>query len=109
VIHATACGLPSDQAAITPEALHRWIVQHAPPDADAIVVGGNGFRAVGAVAATEAVLDRPVLTANQVLLWSALRAADTTVRLDHHGRIFQTDARTRTETARRRKPMPSGL
>jgi maleate isomerase len=92
VIHATACDLPSDQTAITPEALHHWIVQHAPADADAIVVGGNGFRAVGAIAAIEADLGRPVLTANQVLLWSALGAADATVRLDHYGRIFAADA-----------------
>ena len=32
VVAATACGLPSDQTAITPDALHRWIVAHAPAD-----------------------------------------------------------------------------
>jgi maleate isomerase len=88
VIHAMACDLPSDQRAITPETLHRSIVQHTPADADAIVVGGNGFRAVGAIAAIEADLGRPVLTANQALLWSALRAANATARPEHYGRIF---------------------
>jgi maleate isomerase len=88
VISAMACDLPSDQAAITPEALHRSIVHHAPADADAIVVGGNGLRAVGAIAAIEEDLGRPVLTANQALLWSALRAANATGRPEHYGRIL---------------------
>jgi maleate isomerase len=92
VVAATACELPSDQTAITPDALHRWIVAHAPVDADAIVVGGNGFRAVGTIAALEADLGRPVLTANQVLLWGALRAAHASVRVDHYGRVFDVDA-----------------
>ena len=91
VLAATPCELPSDQTAITPDALHRWIVEHAPADADAIVVGGNGFRAVGAIAALEADLRRPVLTANQVLLWGALRAADAMLRVDGYGRIFDLD------------------
>ena len=88
VLDATACELPSDQAAITPDALHRWIVEHTPPDADAIVVGGNGFRAVGTIETLEADFSRPVLTANQVLLWGALRAADARPRIEHYGRIF---------------------
>jgi maleate isomerase len=92
VLDATACDLPSDQTAITPDALHRWVVAHAPADIDAVVIGGNGLRAVGAIAALEADLRRPVLTANQVLLWGALRAAGARVRVEHYGRIFDVDA-----------------
>lgn len=92
VLAATACELPSDQTAITPDALHRWIVEHAPADADAIVVGGNGFRAVGTIAALEADLRRPVLTANQVLLWDALRASHASLPVEHYGRIFAVGA-----------------
>jgi hypothetical protein len=40
----------------------------------------------------EADLRRPVLTANQVLLWGALRAADARPRIDHYGRIFDLHA-----------------
>jgi maleate isomerase len=92
VLYATACDLPSDQTAIMPDALHRWIVEHAPAETDAVVVGGNGFRAVGTIAALEAELRRPVLTANQVLLWGALRAAGARLPVDHYGRIFDVDA-----------------
>ena len=55
------------------------------------MIGGNGFRAVGVIEALEADLDRPVLTANQVLLWAALVAAgaDPAV-VDGYGRVFTT-------------------
>jgi maleate isomerase len=88
VILAAPCGLPSDQTAITPATLHAWIIEHTPRDADAIVIGGNGFRAVGTIAALESDLDRPVLTANQALLWASLRAANAEIRPAGYGRIF---------------------
>ncbi len=75
VLSSGPCGLPSDQAEITPEELHERVSRNAPPDAEAIVIGGNGFRAVGTIDALEEDLDRPVVTANQALLWAALRAA----------------------------------
>lgn len=37
--------------------------------------GGNGLRAVGVIEVLEEDLGIPVLTANQVTMWSALRAA----------------------------------
>jgi maleate isomerase len=89
VVHSGPCGLPSDQARITPEGLHDWVVQHVPADAEAIAIGGNGFRAVGVISALESTLDRPVVTANQALFWAALRAAGgdpTTVT--GYGRLF---------------------
>jgi maleate isomerase len=88
VILAAPCGLPSDQTTITPTTLHAWIIEHTPRDTDAIVIGGNGFRAVGTIAALEFDLDRPALTANQVLLWASLRAANTDIRPADYGRIF---------------------
>ena len=52
-----------------------WVRQNAPREADAIFVGGNGLRAIGAIDALERALSRPVMTANQAVLWAALRAA----------------------------------
>jgi maleate isomerase len=89
VTWSAICGLASDQRAITPEGLHGWAIAHVPEEADAVLIGGNGFRAVGAVAALERDLGRPVLTANQVLLWAALRAAGTdTGSIRGYGRVF---------------------
>jgi maleate isomerase len=75
VVRSAACGLPSDQTLIRPVDLHGWVVEHTPAEAEAVVIGGNGFRAVGVIGALEAELGRPVVTANQGLLWAALRAA----------------------------------
>ncbi|MFF3679370.1 maleate cis-trans isomerase [Streptomyces sp. NPDC002120] len=89
VVRAAPCGLPSDQSRIRPDALLDWVVSFAPEEAAAVVIGGNGFRAVGAIEALEAVLGRPVLTANQVLLWAALRAAGAaTGGVTGYGRLF---------------------
>jgi maleate isomerase len=89
VAYASPCGLPSDQAKIIPADLHAWISAHAPTDADAIVIGGNGFRAVGVVAALEHDLGRPVVTANQALLWAALRVAGADpASIKDYGHLF---------------------
>jgi maleate isomerase len=89
VVRSGACDLPSDQAKITPDALHAWVRENTPDEAEAVVVGGNGFRAVGAIAAIEEGLGRPVLTANQALFWGALRAAGAaTDSVRGYGRLF---------------------
>ena len=85
---AASCSLPSDQRAITPETLHAWVTSNTPGQADAVVIGGNGFRAVGAIEALERDLDRPVITANQALLWACVVAAGASVAVDHYGRLF---------------------
>ncbi|MCX5376704.1 aspartate/glutamate racemase family protein [Streptomyces sp. NBC_00091] len=91
VPYAAPCGLPSGQALIRPEALYGWVLEQVPDGAEAVVVGGNGFRAVGVIGALEAELGRPVLTANQVLLWAALRAAGAPVDgVRGYGRLFDT-------------------
>lgn len=89
VVFAASAGLPSDQSLITPGDLFDWVRKNVPTTAEAVVIGGNGLRAVGVVDALEAELDRLVLTANQVLLWSALGAAgaDPTI-VEGYGRVF---------------------
>jgi maleate isomerase len=90
VVYSAPCGLPSEQAKITPDELHAWISEHvSTTDADAIVIGGNGFRAVGAIAALEEELGCAVVTANQALLWAALRVADADPSsVTDYGRLF---------------------
>ena len=90
VVYSSPCGLPSDQTKITPADLHAWVSEQvSTTDAEAIVFGGNGFRTVGAIAALEEDLGRSVVTANQVLLWAALRITDTDVgSVSDYGRLF---------------------
>lgn len=91
VVSSGPAGLPSDQQAIQPQHLYDWINSHVPASADAIFVGGNGFRAIGVIKALEGSLDRPVLTANQVAFWSALRHSGMRASVVNYGRIFELD------------------
>lgn len=88
VFHAP-CGLPSNQRSINPPELYDWILRHTPDAAEAVFIGGNGFRSVAVIAALEEDLGRPVLTANQVLLWGMLRAIGSRVVPDGYGSLFQ--------------------
>jgi maleate isomerase len=88
--HAGSCGLPSEQTKIRPTDLHGWVTEHVPADLDAVVIGGNGFRAVGTIAALEEDLGYPVLTANQALFWAALGAAGAQAgEVIGYGRLFE--------------------
>ncbi|MEU6894674.1 maleate cis-trans isomerase [Streptomyces sp. NPDC046557] len=95
VVYAAPCSLSSGQQLVRPADLHDWVAAHVPSDAEAVVIGGNGFRAVGAVEAMERTLRRPVLAANQVLLWAALRAAgNPDAGIDGYGQLFRRTADT---------------
>ncbi|MEU7042005.1 maleate cis-trans isomerase [Streptomyces varsoviensis] len=88
-------------AAVTHEEIYRWVLDHTPDTADAVLIDGNGFRrAVGTIERLEAAVERPVLTANQVLLWAAMRAAaagtapagnSVVPAVTGYGRLFTTD------------------
>jgi maleate isomerase len=88
IVQHGPCGLPSDQNSIDPQELHDWVVGHVPEDAEGVFIGGNGFRAVGVIESLERELGRPVLTANQVLFWSALRAAGADPSVRGYGQLF---------------------
>jgi maleate isomerase len=95
VVHNGPAGLPSDQQAIRPGQLYEWVRTHTPKGADAVFIGGNGFRAIGVIKALEEDLGRPVLTANQVAFWHALRLSGTRATIVGYGRIFACDLRSR--------------
>jgi maleate isomerase len=59
-----------------------------PDNAEAVFIGGNGFRAIGAIQALETDLARPVLTANQAAFWHALRLSGARLPIAGYGRIF---------------------
>ena len=90
VFHAP-CDLPSNQRTINPPELYVWIRAHAPDCAQAVFVGGNGLRSVGVIAALEEDLGRPVLTANQVLLWRMLLLIGSRVSPRGYGQLFTLD------------------
>jgi maleate isomerase len=91
IAYSAPADLPSDQQAIQPEQLYDWVRSHVPKNAEAVFIGGNGFRAIGVIKALEDRLSRPILTANQVAFWCALRLSGTRAAVVNYGRIFAFD------------------
>jgi maleate isomerase len=75
VVDAQLAALPDDPGRIEPTSVVDWVSRHLSPRADAVFIGGNGFRAAGAIHALEAMTGRLVLEANQALLWAVLHSA----------------------------------
>lgn len=91
VPYAASAELPYRRAGlddVDPGQLYQWVRTHLPATAEALFIGGNGMRAVGAIQALEEDLKRPVLTANQVLFWHALRLAGVRALVSGYGQIF---------------------
>jgi maleate isomerase len=84
---------PNTGSVASPAQIYEWVRSHAPSSAQAIFVGGNALRAIGVIDALEEDLRRPVLTANQVSLWYALRLAGAEVGVDGYGRLFSMASR----------------
>ena len=88
VVSSTPAGLSRDPRRTEASAVFEWTSRHVSDEAEAVFIGGNGFRAAGAVAALEAATGRPVLTSNQVLLWSLLGHAGATFEVGGYGQLF---------------------
>lgn len=88
VISSTSADLSRDPRRIEAAAVFEWTSRHISGDAEAVFIGGNGFRAAGAIAALEAAIGRPVLTSNQALLWNLLAHAGATFQVRGYGRLF---------------------
>lgn len=92
VVYHGAANLRSDYGDIHPEQIFDWAKLHVPDSADALVIGGGGFRAIGAIDALETALSRPVLSANQASFWYALNVAGVTAQVIGYGRLFSVQA-----------------
>lgn len=68
--------------------VHDWVRANTPREAEAVFIAGNGLRAIGAIQALETDLGRPVLSANQVALWGALRVAKIGADVTQYGAVF---------------------
>jgi maleate isomerase len=95
VVSSASAGLPLNPDRIEPAAVYDWTSRHVPDEAEAVFIGGNGFRAAAAVERLERALGRPVLTSNQVLLWNILGQVGAALTVTGYGRLF--DHRPRGE------------
>lgn len=92
VVYHGPAKLRNDYGDIVPEQIYEWTTRRVPDEAESVVLGGGGFRAIGAIDALETALDRPVLSANQAAFWYALNVAGVADPVKGYGRIFDTKA-----------------
>jgi Arylmalonate decarboxylase len=88
VVSSASAAVSPDPRRVEAEAVSEWTSGHVGDDAQAVFIGGNGFRAAGAIATLEAAIGRPVLTSNQVLLWNVLAQTGATFEVSGFGRLF---------------------
>ena len=88
---AVAARLRGDQLSIEPSEVYEWVCSNIPAGTEGVFIGGNGFRVIASVASMEARLGVPVITANTVLLWHALRSTRVSAFVEGYGEIFGRD------------------
>src|SRR4030095_7591018 len=77
-----------DFTEVKPEELYSWIKNNVPRETDLIFIAGNGLRSAAAISKLERELKKPVIAANQVLLWAALRLFSETPKVKNYGKLF---------------------
>jgi len=80
---------PNTGSVASPAEIYEWVRSHVPTSAQVVFIGGNALRAIGVIAALEEDLRRPILAANQVSLWYALRVSGVGVTFDGYGHLFK--------------------
>jgi maleate isomerase len=89
VVLSRSAALPRDPDRIDPVIVCEWVAAQLGDDAEGVFIGGNGFRVAEAVEPLEEATGRPVVTANQALLWNLLRQTGVSCPIDGYGRLFQ--------------------
>jgi maleate isomerase len=89
VSRADLADVTNDPAHVDPDEVVEWVAENVPSDADAVFLGGNGFRAARAIGPLEQRLDRLVLESNQVLLWSVNESLGTPLDVRGFGHLLE--------------------
>jgi maleate isomerase len=91
VVDARLADVPDDPDHVEPGMVVDWVAKHLCHRAEAVFIGGNGFRVARAVHPLECRTGRLVVQANQVLLWSVLRNARARISVRGFGTLFDDD------------------
>jgi maleate isomerase len=81
------------QEEVPPAEVYDQVATKVPKEAEAVLIAGNGLRAVGVIQALEEHLRRPVLTANQVTFWAALKTVGAAPQVTQFGQLFRATQR----------------
>jgi maleate isomerase len=75
---------------VPPAEVYDRVATTMPKEAEAVLIAGNGLRAIGVIQPLEEHLRRPVLTANQVTFWAALKTVGNAPQVTQFGRLFRS-------------------
>lgn len=78
-----------DFTEVAPREVYQWVHKNAPIVTDAIFLAGNGLRTAGAITKLEKDIKKPIFSANQVLLWAALRQIGLASKVTNYGQVFR--------------------
>lgn len=90
VVGMSSAGIDTaaEVGALTPEEVVDLAVTHDRPEAQTLLVPDTAMRTLGVIPDLEARLGKPVLTANQVTIWQALRLAGSRPTSSVLGTLF---------------------
>ena len=88
VLRSLALGLKDDHSIVNPNEIRQLAESADKPEAEAVFVGCTGQRLASHLDAMEAGLGKPVLCANQVTSWEALRLLGVPRILSGRGSLF---------------------
>jgi maleate isomerase len=88
VVSSASAELAQEPDRIEPAAVVAWVSSHVGDQAQAIFIGGNGFRAAAAIDHLEAAIGRPVLTSNQVLFWRLVAHLGNGLKINGYSQLF---------------------
>ncbi|QBF47737.1 maleate cis-trans isomerase family protein [Janibacter limosus] len=90
VVGMSSAGIDTaaEVGALTPEEVIDLAVTHDRPEAQTLLVPDTAMRTLGVIPDLEARLGKPVLTANQVTIWQALRLAGSRPTSSVLGTLF---------------------
>ena len=78
----------ADISRVTPQSIYENALLADGPDAEALFIACTDFRSLEVIEAVETEIGKPVITSNQALLWSAMRAAGRARRVGGFGRLM---------------------
>ena len=76
-------------AALPPDAIYRAALEADRPDAQALFISCTAIRAVDVIEQIEGAIGKPVVTANQAMIWQSLRLSGFAASMPGHGRLMQ--------------------
>ena len=81
----------AEMGRIDPQFIKEFAISIDRPDADCIFISCGGIRSIDVIDEIEEVVNKPVVTSNQAMMWSCLRRIGVTDNLKGYGRLFKRD------------------